>query len=67
MNGHIKLKPLQQLGEVFNINIRPNPLLLYIIVVTLNVNEKGQTWGILLVSNVYSYVHCAPLGLRFIS
>ena len=46
MNGHIKLKPLQQLGEVFNINIRPNPLLLNIIVVTLDVNEKGQTWGI---------------------
>ena len=50
MNGHVKLEPLQQLGEVLNINIRSNPLFLYIIVVTLYVNEKGQTWKILLVS-----------------
>ena len=41
MNSHIKLKPLQQLGEVLNINVRPNPLLLNVIVVTLYVKEKG--------------------------
>ena len=46
MNGDIKLKPLQQLGEVLNINVGPNPLLLYIIFISLNVNEKSQTWSV---------------------
>ena len=53
MNGHIKVKPLEQLGEVLNINIRPNPLLLDIIVITLDVDEKSQTWKIFQICNVY--------------
>ena len=53
MNGHIKVKPLEQLGEVLNVNIRPNPLLLDIIVIALDVDEKGQTWKIYQICYVY--------------
>ena len=70
MDGHVKLESLQQLGEVLDIDIRPNPLLLDIVAITLDVDEKGQTWEIsqCLFREAVDWVKlCAPLGLRFIS
>ena len=41
MNRHIKLKSFEQFGEILNVNVRPDPLFLDIILVCVYVDEKS--------------------------